>query len=259
MKYLLLLLFIVQVHANVSHTAQGTTIKVLGQSGKATVTRSESITFQVDYLNELNSNGEIVGKTGAVKHSVNTFATQSFEFTNLQSTTYQNKSVEHFSFYSPIYSIGKLKVVVMIMKQETTVGTDNETWSVSPGDIKFNIEMYDWTFCKPCLDGTASHIEIGLEIKGSKSESKSNKTIDIGGATLELSKRVNVDGSEIDMIDGYPQLLTKGSKQLFIFRFPTFLDKLVYDPVITMDSTTSEAVALKPYLFLCIISIFYFI
>ena len=258
MKYIVILLLISYAHADVTHNSQGTSIKVLGQSGKATITRSESITFQVDYLNELDSTGKIVGKTGATKHSINTFATQDFQFTNLISTSYQNKSVDQFDFLSPIYSIGKLKVVVMIMKQDTSVGTANETWTVSPGDVKFNIELYDWTFCNPCSDGTASYLELGLEIKGSKSVSKGNKTIDIGGGTLELSKRVNIDGSEIDTIDGYPQLITKGSKQLFVFRFPTFSDKLIYDPVINMDST-SDAFRVRPYLLLCIISILYIV
>lgn len=250
----LLLLLLTSVHA-VTHGSNGTSIEVLGQSGKARIVRGEAtVTMQVDYLTEMDEFDNEVGNIGQNKHSVNSFATQSFTFSDLVDKEYQNTSVQEFTFETPIYSIGKMKLVTMLVGESSEVGTETETWSVSAGDLKWNIELSDWTFCDPCADGTAKYIDVALEIKGSKSESKGNQTTDLGDATLQLSNRVMIDSEEVYMPNGYPKITTKGSKQLFVFRFPKFTNKAVYDPLLQMTSAQSSAMRIHPnWIFLCIL------
>lgn len=241
--FIVLCLFLYKSSAlDVEH--QGTSIQVLGQSGKAKITRgANSVQFQVDYISEMDVSGTEVGKQGALeqKHGVNSMATQEFTFTNIIDKVYKNVSTKEFSFDSSVNAIGKIKVVVMIMDEDSTVGTETETWKVSAGDIKFNIELFDWSFCDPCADGTATYVDVGVEIKGSKQENIANQTIDLGGAIMELSNRIVVDGVEVNMPDGYPKTVTKGSKQLFMFRFPKFNVHALYDPVLQLSDTSSSS------------------
>lgn len=241
MILIIICLLFVFCHADVTHDAAGTRINVLGQSGKVRITRVDKvITMQVDYLHEVDASGNTVGQTGSSKHSVNSFATQAFTFTPLKELSYQNVSMQEFTFATDVHSIGKLKIVTMMVEEASSVATETETWSVARGDIKWNIELSDWAFCDPCSDGTAAYIDIGIEIKSTKSEKKNN-TIDLGDATLQLSNRVQVDGTEQNMPSGYPKIVSQGSKELFIFRFPTFSQKVVYDPLLQLSATSPAA------------------
>ena len=218
----------------VTHESNGTSIQVLGQSGKATITRNgKDITMQVDYLSEVDASGNEVGKVD--KHSVNSFATQSFTISPLRDVVYQNVSAKEFTFETPIYDIGKLQLDTLLLGNDGSVGTETEIWNVRPGDLKWNIHLSEWTFCNPCADGIAEFVDVGIEIKGQK-ETKSNTTVDLGSATLQLSNRVTVDGVERDMPNDYPKVVTKGSKQLYVFRFPTFETSATYDPLLQMST-----------------------
>ena len=106
--YLLFLLF-VSTYA-VTHESNGTSIEVLGQSGKARIVRGETtVTMQVDYLNEIDEFDNEVGNIGQNKHSVNSFATQSFTFSDLVDKEYQNTSVqEHKVRTGNIYIIQRV-------------------------------------------------------------------------------------------------------------------------------------------------------
>ena len=220
----------------VTHESNGTSIQVLGQSGKATITRNgKDITMQVDYLSEVDVAGNEVGKVGSSKHSVNSFATQSFTFSPLRDVAYQNVSAKEFTFETPIYDIGRLQLDTLLLGNDGSVGTETETWNVRPGDLKWNIRLSEWTFCNPCADGIAEFVDVGIEIKGQE-ETKSNTTVDLGSATLQLSNRVTVDGVERDMPSDYPKVVTKGSKQLYVFRFPTFQTSATYDPLLQMNT-----------------------
>lgn len=237
---ILLLLLLGVVYADVSHNSSGTTIDVLGQSGKVKVFRNgQEWSMQVDFLSEMDQFDNEVGNIGQDKHSVNSFATQSFTFSPLSDKDYKNTSVKEFTFETPVYSIGKLKLVTMLIGGSGSMGTETESWSVSPGDMKWNIELSDWTFCNPCADGTAKFIDVGIEVKGSKNEAKGNKSVDLGGATLQLSNRVVIDGVETNMANNYPKLITRGSKQLYVFRFPKFNTKAVYDPLLQLSDSSN--------------------
>ncbi len=61
-------------------------VKILGHSGKFTVTRtlgniSSWCMVTMDALRELDHQGQQVGTSGSVKHSINTFASQDVTFT----------------------------------------------------------------------------------------------------------------------------------------------------------------------------------
>ena len=115
----------------------GTSVNVLGQSGKATITRGgKQLTMQVDYLSEVDVQGNEVGKVTSSKHSVNSFATQAFTFSPLRDVVYQNVSAKEFTFETPIYDIGKLRLDTLLIGDDGSVGTETETWSVRPGDLK---------------------------------------------------------------------------------------------------------------------------
>lgn len=46
------------------------------------------------------------------------------------------------------------------------------------------------------------------------------------------------------MPGNYPAFETQGNKQLFVFRFPTFLNRVVYDPTVyagSADATSGAA------------------
>lgn len=232
--FIFLIFYFIQIaYSDLTHETRGTSVRVLGQSGKVTVERGENTYLMtMDYLHELDNNGNQVGKVGSIKHSIESFASQSFTFSSPVTKQYQNTSIEEFSFQSSVGSIGKLNVVTMIISDFSSVATETESWTVQPGDLKWNIELLDWSFCDPCNDGTASYVELGIEIKGSQNKRQNNKTYDLGGAMLQLSNRVVVDGDEIDMPDSYPKIVEKGNKQLFVFRFPKFAEKLTYDPIL---------------------------
>ena len=231
-------------------SGHSTSIDVLGQSGKVTIKRgSNVITMQIDKLYEV-ANDKYIGTTGSNKHSVTAFANQDFQFTELQTVTYKNVSVNEFYFYSSIYDIGFLDVRTMLVNNRSSLGTVTEEWSVNPGDIKWNIELRNWQFLPE-----ADHIELHIEIKGNRPVGNTtSKSIDIGGGTLQLSNRVVIDGVEQDMPQGYPKVVQKGSKDFYIFRFQRFTDSAVYDPVLQFGISAGNN--LVPSLVLLLLSIF---
>ena len=168
------------------------------------------MTVNFDYIKELDNAGTAVGTTGSSKHSINTFARESFTFaTSGLKSHYQNISVKHTQFAATISGPGaKLTVDIYIFKGSGSVSTSkNETLEVKPGTIKFNIKLESWTFCGAgdnCKKGqkveNGSQVEFGIEIKGrgnpkkkSKAKGKGRKveTLDLGGADCTLSGAVS--------------------------------------------------------------------
>lgn len=71
----------------------GVSTTIRGQSGKIEISYdaqgdSSKMTFQVDAIKEVDSQGEEVGKTGAKKHSLNTLASQKFNFSSINGVAY---------------------------------------------------------------------------------------------------------------------------------------------------------------------------
>ena len=123
------------------------------------------------------------------------------------------------------------------------MGTDLETWAVRNGDVKFNLALSNWHWCgdgAECGKGQTSQvgafIDVVISVKGS-GEAKAGpdgKSVELGGgATIELSDRVFVDGEWTTMPAGYPMVSTQGSSTMFTFRFPKFSESALYDPVVS--------------------------
>lgn len=233
---------IVFAQEEVEHILADTRVKVLGQSGKIRLEHSgDPITVDFDSLSEVTAAGDVVGQTGAMKHSVNSFATQNFVFTPIIDEPYFGVPVRKFTFESPIYAVGHLRVVVLLFQENATVDTGADQWKVSRGDMKFNVELRDWAFCAPCDDGVADFIELAIEVKSSKEVAVdgSVKSLDIGGAVMQLASEAELDGAKVPLPNGYPKTIVKGSKKLLVFRFPKFNSLLVYDPLLQLGATSS--------------------
>ncbi|GAX18239.1 hypothetical protein FisN_31Hu008 [Fistulifera solaris] len=215
-----------------------------GQSGKITLYDSQNgdwgsdpdaVTMTMDYLYERDANDKIVGKTGSKKHSVQNFASQTFTFSELEKTELFGYTASTFSFESQVSTVGTIKIDTYVMHEGGTMVTDtNETFEVFPGDFKFNIELVDWEWCNPCNDGTSTHIDVGIEIKGSADVPTED---DLGGGIpLVLASNIKVGEEVITMPEGYPKIVNEGGKSLFVFRFPKTGDatSYIYDPIIGM-------------------------
>ena len=243
---LILLSMISIVAADITQEKYGTSINVLGQSGKVTLSRNEaSITITMDAIREVDASGNIVGNKGQLKHSLQTFASQTFTFSDIVDTTYQNMSCSTFSFASQL-DVGSIQVDTYLFNTSGDARTVNETWFIQEGDIKFNIQLDNWNFCTPCSDGTAAYVELDIELKG-QTLKQSNKTIDLGGALVQLSDEVVVDGNPTRMSQGYPKQTQLGQKTVYTFRFPVFNTRVVYDPVVQFSSTSSDSSSLLPW------------
>ena len=141
--------------------------------------------------------------------------------------------------------------------------TDNESWAVVGGTVKFSVSVLNWPFCsgendqstdmgKACMGKTGAGLELEIEIKGS---SEVNGTLPAGekrymlatnaqrgnDITLELSDEVFVDGEEWRAMEqGYPALTYQGGKQVFTFRLPKFASSALYDPLVQGLETDVE-------------------
>ena len=225
-------------------------VNVQGQSGKFTIVpkgssgNSVGIRVTMDALREVDSAGVEVGKTGSVKHSIQSFATQDFTVGSVEQVTVNGVSAAKVSFDSPISSIGNLGVDTYLMAESGSVGMNNDSWSVDIGDLKWNIRLWGWTWCgdaaASCRSGEvgdAVELDITVQNMGGGSASQkagSNKTVSLGGsAELQLSSDVQTDCSWVPMADGYPMVTTQGSSTTITFRFPRFESSSLYDPVIS--------------------------
>lgn len=223
-----------------------TKLKVMGQSGKFTVYNSlqgeaNGITVTMDAIREVDKDFNAVGESGSTKHSLNTFASQSFTVDSTPTkTTVNNLKASQISFKSPISTIGEIQVDTYIMEASGEVGPPNQKWNVKAGDLKWNIALNKWDFCNPCGSGNkaneiGAYVEVDISVKSPKdSKSKGNMSIDLGdGLGLELSNKTQKDGVWEDMPAGYPKVAVKGSSTTFTFIFPKFSSKAYYDPLIS--------------------------
>lgn len=241
---------------NDTHNSSGTTmVDVKGQSGKFTIYNSkrgisEGITVTMDALREVDANGNAVGTSGSVKHSLNTFASQSFTINDKEAARVGTVRATKIAFSSPVSTAGSIKVDTFVIEERGKVGPPGETWGVDVGDLKWNIELSNWNWCG-CSKGSSTEIgafiDVDISVKGLGNMAfrpGSNKSIDMGsGLSMELSDQVMVDGNWTSMPDGYPKVVMQGSSTVFTFRFPKFKSVATYDPLIAgmgKASTTSD-------------------
>ena len=134
-------------------------VKVKGKSGKMMIYRSfnvsdkknsskvmvkrNRVTLLMDAIQEIDSDGNIVGKSGKEKHSFNNFANQDFTFSPLTQTKLQNISAHTVTFTATNIggTGGTLKVVIYLFSEDGEISVGNETDEVSKGSFKFSIEV----------------------------------------------------------------------------------------------------------------------
>lgn len=235
------------------------TTKILGRSGKMTIGRgsnpdtdADKVQVTFDEVMEIDSSGTAVGTSGAMKHSFNTFAGLYFTFSALQDTSFAGIAAKRLDFTADITSVrAKLTVQVYIFTNRGVISIDGENSTVTAGTVKFNIQIEGWQFCGnsgvTCSKGANNEIGDGIEFvitikgKGTQQRKTTDKRTDGeefelgGGSSVLLSRKISVDGGNYtDMATGYPKLETRGSKQMFVFRFPKFTSSVLYDPQIVL-------------------------
>lgn len=235
-------------------TARRVSIKVHGQSGKFSIFDADAdspscdpntITVTMDALRELDADGNAVGTSGSIKHSINTFAPQEFEISPPEDVEIGSASAAKISFSTPFKGLeeSRLTIDTYSITRPGDVGTDLETWAVRNGDVKFNLALSNWHWCgywAECSNGQMSQvgafIDVVISVKGSQEAKASSdgKFVELGGgASIELSDRVFVDGEWTAMPEGYPMVSIQGTSTMFTFRFPKFSASALYDPVVS--------------------------
>lgn len=249
-------------------TAEGVSVKIQGQSGGMTIGRTENpdqdknaVKIKFDAIQERDSSGNTVGTSGSDKHSFNNFAQLPFEISSLQDTTYENLTAKRINFTASITSVSAtLRVQTYIFTEDGNITIGGEITKVEKGTVKFNIILDGWTFCteSTCNKGgsgeVGAFVDLTISIKGKGTPSRktgNNKRTDgeeydLGGeASVALSKKIIKDNGDPENMPGnYPAFETQGNKQLFVFRFPTFLNRVVYDPTVyagSADATSGAA------------------
>merc|ERR1719253_2343069 len=236
-------------------TAVGISVKILGQSGKMTMTmQSRTNTTQVECqmsaLRQLDASGAILGGGGQEKHSFNSFATQAFTFSDPVNTTYQNLSVAKVTFDSVLAGSSKVKIDTFIFQESGKLTMGNQTTQVPQGAVKFNVELSNWSWCGggnncTAADGEGASVELDLFMaaKGRGSPTKTsghNNDFDLGdGSKLFMFDTYSLDGgsSWVKMPAGYPKV--NGS--IFTLKFPRWAGTVLYDPIVVMEESVSTS------------------
>ena len=217
-------------------------------------TDPEEVTVSFQYLFEVAEDGSTIGP------SFIDFASTGFETTQTVGEFFgdqSNVTALRVTFDGSIDGVGTINMDAYIMLTSGTIfNGDGEPTAVVEGDVKFNIGMSGWTFCdanNPCggSDVTSEFVDVAIEIKGSNDQPEPSDTdaltFDLGNVPMILSNRVEVDGFEQDMPEGFPRTeSTEGQETVFVFRFPRFIDSVFYDPLIGFSQSLIEPPTLAP-------------
>mmetsp|Transcript_30733 Transcript_30733/g.67042 ORF Transcript_30733/g.67042 Transcript_30733/m.67042 type:complete len:289 (-) Transcript_30733:25-891(-) len=225
------------------------------------------IEISVDALRELDSAGKAVGASESSKHSVGPLAPQAFTVGPLETVTVasvalredsaaggEGVTADRLSLYSPVPTIGKIRIDIYMVKEAGLLGPPNETWAVRAGDVGWSLELSNWSWCG-CHRGLAQEvgdtIEVDVTVTGlfDVLQGASSKAVDLGGgASLKLSDQVMVDGAWAPAPEGFPRVALHGRSAAVTIRLPRFGDRAVYSLAVTrvspefaLDEYTAEA------------------
>lgn len=134
----------------------GVRCKVLGQSGKIMIElignntkgdfsepNEDRLTFEVDAIQEVDSQGNVVGKSGPKKHALNSLASETFTFTKAENVSYY-EGIKVVNVNLTAYLSGpqaNLDIMVFLFLESGNVTFGNESFSVYRGSLKFNIKV----------------------------------------------------------------------------------------------------------------------
>ena len=200
----------------------GVNVEVKGRSGSVHLWRklpngnkTKALVMRFDALKELSANSDVVGKTGQVKHSFNSFASQDFIFSAVTDAAVPNSdgsptASKTFSFSGQLKGLtSKLTVDIYLVKEDVNVTLGDELTSVTKGQVKITIKLEDWEWCAPCTVGnnneTGKYVDLVISLmsrgqakkragKGKKGGKRARAGYDLGaGDGMELSNMVSID------------------------------------------------------------------
>ncbi|CAJ1932547.1 unnamed protein product [Cylindrotheca closterium] len=149
------------------------------------------------------------------------------------------------TFSADIVGVGSMELIVYKILEDGTITTPSgEVFDVTEGDVKFNVNLSNWSFCDEdetgiCADsGSAAYVDIAMTVKGSaeapEQDEADGSIFDLGGGVpILLTNQVEIDGVIDAMPPGFPRVeQTPAEGAFFVFRFPRFANTLVYDPIV---------------------------
>ena len=218
-------------------------MSVVPEAGRVSIKGQDPLK-QVDVavvgLKEVDDAGTYVGKSitrdefGGTLFSVDTSADQTDEY---------GVNAEYFSLQATIAGTATVKITNYVFRAAGTIyPTVNETVSVVPGDVKFNVEVSNWPFCSgqqddACGGAQAAYLDLVIDMKGFNNtlatQTSDTKLSYASGVEVELSSKIRVDGTFQTLPTGFPSVSVHDDTQLLILRVPRFATGALYDPVIT--------------------------
>jgi hypothetical protein len=260
-----------------SHVVAGTTVDINSKGGSFNVTRGSSkIAVRLDFLKEYRN----AGKEEVVKHSIEnvTFTTleerkniplllmpgtrdsrcgKDYEVASAESVSSAsgNKCIVNkelispysafgsiISFFGKLDNGGKVTIDVMVVDSMGKVGTKEQSWWASSGDVKFNIELDDWHWSDECSDS----LDLGICISRDNGEwvqKENDKYAYTLGETSQLhlaSNYYTLDKTgetwqSKDLSVGYSKLNKDDEETVFTLRFGKFGAKIFYDTFIYLN------------------------
>lgn len=248
--------------------------EAVGRSGKIRVSSSpdfgpdDTVVIELDSMMEVgrakrrgqgSKGGDDLVELKGGRHSFSTFANQNFMFSPLENVTYgeNNISAQSFTFNSTLRKriqgvdtqIAVVTLEVFIFLEAGDFSVQGERSSVKAGSVKFNIRVDDYQFCADgdasCSGNIGEALDVTVSVKGKggakaqKAEKRQGEDVEVfslgGGSALRMSRKVQLDDSWSDMAEGFPELSSKGSKQLIRCRFPVFTASALYDPQVDLS------------------------
>jgi len=201
-------------------------------------TDPNSVSVVLNYLYEVTADGETIGA------SLVDLETQEYRVKQTVGMFFNDIKARRLQFEAMIDGVGKIGLDAYIMLSDGNITTPgDEVWVVSKGDVKFNVDVSDWSFCgdeTPCGDAnqTSVYLDLAISIQGSSEKPEQSEDNSLlfslgGNVPLLLSSQIEVDDFMQDMPEGFPRVeSTDNQGTVFYFRFPRFEDTVKYDPIV---------------------------
>lgn len=125
--------------ANQKRCTNGFCVNVKGQSGKISVwqgkkegSATDALSFEMDYIKELSSDGSEVGDNLSKdkKHSYNTFAVLDFLFSDVYETTVKVQVYPCIIFYSSSYRTLSYQIYFLCKQSPRLILVRGKTWQL---------------------------------------------------------------------------------------------------------------------------------
>eukprot|EP00750_Incisomonas_marina_P017151 INCI19907.1.p1 GENE.INCI19907.1~~INCI19907.1.p1 ORF type:complete len:300 (+),score=72.24 INCI19907.1:364-1263(+) len=258
-----------------------TEVNIQGQSGGFQVSDTdgafETVQVRLKGVQELDDQGEAVGTSGSVKHSVNSFASQTFTTDIVTNSSYGGLNATRISYDITLdNNIGNILVDTYLFTEAgniTLVNSDDEVVEVfedvEVGTVKFNVAVTDWNWCGnqgySCSQGQTDQVGDALKLTftvkqgtgedddeeaGTQDEDTSEdgpKQVQVGNAVLTLSDYISYDnGATFEELPSPATTSSTGIKTTVEVVFPRKMDgdtdlDMLYDPMLKSGASINGA------------------